>query len=277
MTWPTDPVDTSALDAGTDTPPRATFFSWAQKFNQLVAHVTGYMQGLLASADAAAARTTLDVPSRSGSGASGTWGISIGGNAGSATNSAQLGGVAASGYTKSSGTSELGNVARTSGDLPGGFTGGMQARNAGTGAGTATFYDAVLGGVTAGGVQFLRNSDGSVEARIGRTPAGDPAVDRRVYDLILRGDGILTGPGFLPTGGAGAIGYPALLFSRSLSITTGSTYAGSGLRAQGMTRAADSVLTTPDSSGPVQTGTWLALSTIGVGGYGCLAQFIRIS
>lgn len=97
MTWPTDPVDTSALDAGTDTPPRATFFSWAQKFNQLIAHVSGYMQGLLASADAAAARTTLDVPSRGGNGASGTWGISINGNAANLSRSVTGAGLASGG------------------------------------------------------------------------------------------------------------------------------------------------------------------------------------
>lgn len=65
MVWPTAAVSTTALDAGTDTPPRAEFLSWAQKFNQLIAHVSEYMQGLLASADAATARTALDVYSKS--------------------------------------------------------------------------------------------------------------------------------------------------------------------------------------------------------------------
>lgn len=252
MTWPTDPVDTSALDAGTDTPPRATFFAWAQKFNQLIAHVSGYMQGLLASADAAAARTTLDVPSRSGSGASGTWGISISGNAGSATNAAQLGGVAASGYTKSSGTSELGAVARTNGNAAGGFDGGVQARNAGTGAGSATYFDASLGGVAAGGVQYLRNADGSVEVRFGRTPAGDPGVDRRVYDLILRGDGVLTGPGFLPSDTGGGVGTYAFCYRlTNATLTFGSTVAGSDLKP---TQAGNN-----NSGGSALTGTWRCL------------------
>lgn len=65
MVWPTAAVSTTALDAGTDTPPRAEFLSWAQKFNQLIAHVSSYMQGLLGSADAAAARSTLGVYSAS--------------------------------------------------------------------------------------------------------------------------------------------------------------------------------------------------------------------
>lgn len=77
MTWPTSDVSTAQMDAGTDTPPRAEFLSWAQKFNQIRAHVTSFMQGLLTSASAADARAALDVPSRSGSNASGTWGIGI--------------------------------------------------------------------------------------------------------------------------------------------------------------------------------------------------------
>lgn len=59
MTWPSSDVNTTGMDAGTDTPPRAEFLSWAQKFNQIRSHVSNFMQGLLTSADAAAARTTL--------------------------------------------------------------------------------------------------------------------------------------------------------------------------------------------------------------------------
>lgn len=85
MTWPSGDVDTTGMDSGSDTPPRATFLSWAQKFNQLINHFSAYMRGFMEATDAAAARTTLDVPSRSGGNASGTWGISISGNAASAT------------------------------------------------------------------------------------------------------------------------------------------------------------------------------------------------
>jgi len=47
--------------------------------------VTPFMEGLLDDADAPSARATLDVPSRSGSGASGTWDIGVSGNAATAT------------------------------------------------------------------------------------------------------------------------------------------------------------------------------------------------
>lgn len=59
MTWPSGDEPTTALDSGTDTPPRAVFLSLVQKFNLLRAHVSTYMQGVLTSADAAAARVAL--------------------------------------------------------------------------------------------------------------------------------------------------------------------------------------------------------------------------
>lgn len=87
MTWPTTQT-TNSLDADTDTlqNARPEVKGLADKFNLLVAHVTTFMQGLLSSATAADARTTLDVPSRNGVGATGkSWGIGITGNAATAT------------------------------------------------------------------------------------------------------------------------------------------------------------------------------------------------
>lgn len=64
MAWPGSDVGTTNTDAGTDIPAnaRANLLDLMQKFNQLRNHVTAFMQGLLGSADAAAARATLGVP-----------------------------------------------------------------------------------------------------------------------------------------------------------------------------------------------------------------------
>lgn len=67
-------------------------------------------RGGTGATDAGTARSNLSVPSTTGSGASGTWGISITGNAATATNSTQLGGVASSGYALLSGATFTGNV-----------------------------------------------------------------------------------------------------------------------------------------------------------------------
>lgn len=61
MTWPTTPVSTVNLDAGTDSPAlaRADILGMAQKLNQAMAHPSAYAQTLLDDPDAATARTTL--------------------------------------------------------------------------------------------------------------------------------------------------------------------------------------------------------------------------
>lgn len=91
MTWPTTQT-TNSLDADADTlqNARPEVKGLADKFNLLVAHVTAFMQGLLTSADAATARNTLDVPSKNGAGATGTWGISVTGSAATATTAANV-------------------------------------------------------------------------------------------------------------------------------------------------------------------------------------------
>ena len=67
-------------------------------------------RGGTGATDAGTAQSNLSVPSTTGSGASGTWNIAISGNAATATNSTQLGGVAAAGYALLSGATFSGNV-----------------------------------------------------------------------------------------------------------------------------------------------------------------------
>lgn len=66
MTWPTPDVITTNCDAGTDSPAtfRTDVLDLITKFNQMRAHVSAFMQGLLANTTAAAARATLLVAPR---------------------------------------------------------------------------------------------------------------------------------------------------------------------------------------------------------------------
>lgn len=75
--------------------------------------------------------------------------------------------------------------------------------------------------------------------------------------------------------GVGAVGTYAILFSAS-SVTYSYNYAGSSLRAQGMARASDNVLTTPNGTGNLQTGTWKCFGTF-ASSTGGLALFLRIA
>lgn len=92
MTWPAD-VSTTNIDSSSDSPAawRTDGEDLSLKFNQLKNHVSVFAQSLLDDIDAAAARATLglvigsNVPSPTGAGASGTWGINITGSAGSAS------------------------------------------------------------------------------------------------------------------------------------------------------------------------------------------------
>ena len=74
MTWPSGAVNTTNVDATTDDPELGVvdIKSAFDKLNQIIAHVSAYIQGLLDDADAAAARTTLgaaplDSPALTGS------------------------------------------------------------------------------------------------------------------------------------------------------------------------------------------------------------------
>jgi hypothetical protein len=64
MTWPSSDVSTTAMDGGTDTPPRAEFKSWADKFNEMRNHVSTLAQTILNRNTAALMRADLGVAPR---------------------------------------------------------------------------------------------------------------------------------------------------------------------------------------------------------------------
>ena len=61
MTYPSSDVNTSPLDAGTDSPAaaRPSLLDLAQKFNLLRSHISAFWQGVLATSSQAAARSAL--------------------------------------------------------------------------------------------------------------------------------------------------------------------------------------------------------------------------
>lgn len=107
MPYPSSDVDTTDLDAGTDSPAsaRVALLDLAAKFNELRNFISVFIRGLLSAVDAATARATLGVtigthvPSPTGSGASGTWGINVTGNAATATSAANGGVTSVNGQT----------------------------------------------------------------------------------------------------------------------------------------------------------------------------------
>lgn len=276
MTWPSSDVNTTGMDAGTDTPPRAEILSWAQKFNQLRAHVSTFMQGLLTSADAAAVRSALDVPTRTGGGASGIWSIGIHGNAATASNADQLDGIDSTGFTRSTGISELGSAARTTATFSGGFGGGLSLRNAGGGGNTATSIEAILHNTPVGDLIFKDTGDGGCEVSMTYTPPGDPSTDRRVFvGFRLRTDGICVAKGFLPVDVPVGIG-SYILARRAVGSNFGDNVAGSELRDGGFSRAGDAVAVI-NYFGTGLPGTWKSLATTGSGATGSFGLYIRIA
>ena len=80
----------TAAGAGFIVPNGARAALYCDGTNVVVADGTLFGTQLKNAADAAAARTTLDVPSRSGDNATGTWGINVTGNAATATTAANV-------------------------------------------------------------------------------------------------------------------------------------------------------------------------------------------
>lgn len=206
--------------------------------NVLFAFGSSVGRDVLLAADAAAARTTLDVPTRTGGDASGVWPISISGNAATATtaaNASALGGVGPSGYQAALGFTPL-----------------------------------QQGGGPSQGANNLKIGWGSVGEGLRLTV--DSTDFGTTWPISVESSKLSTSLAAL---GSGAVGTYAILFSAS-NVAYDSNYAGSSLRAQGMNRSADNVLTTPNGTGNLQTGTWKCLGSFS-GAYGGLALFLRIS
>lgn len=248
--------NTTAAGAGVAVPAGKTLlvFSDGTDFRTIDAvNLTGTLavaNGGTGATDASGARTNLglvigtDVPSPTGIGASGTWNISILGNAATATsatnatnatNSTQLGGVAASGYQTALG-----------------FTPVQQSGAAGMGTNRIR-----IGWGTGGEGLRLVVDDVDFGTVWPITPDNTKLMAQ------------------IAANAAGGIGTYAILFSAS-SVTYSYDYAGSSLRAQGMARASDNVLVTPNGTGNLQTGTWKCLGSFS-SGTGGLALFLRIA
>ncbi len=115
--------------------------------------------GGTAATTIAGARTSLDVPSTSGSGATGTWGISVTGNAGTVTNGVYTTGSYAdpTWITSLSGSKVTGDIAGNAANV----TGTVAIANGGTGQTTQqAALNALAGAVTA--AQFLRGDGTNV-------------------------------------------------------------------------------------------------------------------
>ena len=147
------------------------------------------------ASDAATARTNLSVPSTTGGGASGTWGIDITGNAATATSAT---------------TAATATYATTAGN------GGVTSVNGATGAVT------VIG---AGARTQVFTSSGTFTV-----PAGVTSLEVEVYGGGAGGAGASGSGGVSPTGGAGGYGrtiLSGLTPGASITVTIGAGGAGS--------------------------------------------------
>lgn len=249
---------------------------WLNEVNDFVYGETGIGASLRTAVDAPSARTTLDVPSNNGTGASGTWNISISGNAATATTADLLDGIDSTGFTRSTGISELGSGARTTSTVHGGFGGGISLRNAGGGANTATSVNATLHNTAVGDLIFNDTGDGGCEPSLTYTPPGDANIDRRVFGgFRLRNDGIAVAKGFLPWEVPAGIGAYTLAW-RSGGSNYDENVAGGALRDGGFSRASDSVAVI-NYFGNGLPGTWRSLATTGSGATGSFGLYIRIA
>jgi hypothetical protein len=212
------------------------------------ANVTGTVaiaNGGTGATTAALARTALDVPTRTGTDASGTWGISVTGNAGTATN----GVVTTGSYSNPAWITGLAG-SKISGDITGNaanVTGTVAVANGGTGQTTYTNGQLLIGNTTGNTLTKATLTAGSGIS-------------------ITNGSGAIT---ITATGASGTVtsvdasgGTTGLSFSGGPITTSGTLSLGGTLAVAnggtgGTTQAtAQSALGVPSTTGSGASGTW---------------------
>jgi hypothetical protein len=237
-------------------------------------------QGGTASTTAADARTSLDVPSRAGSGASGTWGISITGNAATATNGITTGNIGSYAPTLT-GTGASGTWGIS-------ITGNAATATNGLTTGNYNSYAPTLTGGNASGTWGI-NITGNANYANTAGNGGVTSIAAGTGISISSGTGAVTVNVVTATGAVGTYAY--LAAPTSTAFNAGSTYAGSGLRYSGFQNNSYSTSQSgccpprysttggPDAPlGGTPSGTWQAMGTTGTGTANTTATlFIRVS
>ena len=227
--------------------------------------------GGTAATSAAGARTSLDVPSTTGSGASGTWGINISGNAATATNATTVTSITSGQVTTALGyTPNAITFSRFAGDLNtlgvSNATSGVYNIGAGytNGPGNTSLYgtlQAYWNGDIATQFWFSYNGDAYWRKSIGATYAGSTwrtILDSSTYNSYaptLTGGGASGTWGISITGSAsgssGSVANAATFNSGGAGDASGTTFNGSAART-----ISYNTLGAPSTTGTNASGTW---------------------
>jgi hypothetical protein len=187
----------------------------------LTSQVTGTLplaNGGTNATTAAGARTSLDVPSTTGSGASGTWGINVTGNAGTVTNGVYTTGSYAdpAWITSLAGSKVSGNISGNAANV----TGTVAIANGGTGATTQqAALNAIAGATTS--AQFLRGN--GVNVQMSAIQVADvPTLNQNTTGTAANVTGVVA----IANGGTGATTDSAARTALSVPSNTGSGASG---------------------------------------------------